>query len=583
MARTILASLISLLAIFLVMDGPQSLGLLIYDEQFAIIILGAALALCFIAGETSHIQRLILCGLALATFVFAWRYPVLSQEFYSHPFEVQLIGAIFVALTFIGLYRTNGMGLVLVLAIFLGYALIADLIPGTLQGRGQAIHELVGYLVVDSTAMLGSPLMIIATIVVLYIFFGALLARSGGSNWFTDISIALVGHSRGGPAKVAVISSALFGSISGSAVANVASTGVITIPMMKESGLTARQAGAFEAAASTGGQVMPPVMGAAGFLMAEFLQVSYGEVIKAAAVPALLFFFSVLLQAHWLSAPPTLAHAERQLSGRSLRQVLRSGWYFTIPFAVLIFSLFGLNQSAGKAAIWASLALILLGSFWSYGGKKLRPIDVWESLVATGEVAISIILVGAMAGMVIGVLEVTGLSFSLTFLLVQLGQMNPLILLGLTAVVCIILGMGMPTSGIYLLVVMLAAPPLIQIGFEPIAVHLFILYFGLMSMISPPVAVAAFTAASIAGSKPMETALTAVQLSWPAFIVPFLFVYNPGLLFVEGIGIGIWTMMGAAVGIVGVSMALAARRPKNQRMLAMTIGSLALWLIATAV
>ena len=382
---------------------------------------------------------------------------------------------------------------------------------------------------VDLNALFGLPLEIITSIVVVFIFFGQLLLRTGGSEWFTELAIATTGRSRGGAAKIAVVASGLFGSISGSAVSNVASTGVLTIPLMRKGGYSKTSAAAFETVASTGGQVMPPIMGAAAFLMSERLELPYSDIVIAALLPALLYYIAVFIQADVEAARNKIpAISKDQI--RRIRDVLKEGWHFALPFAVLIFALFVMNRRPDTAALWACGTIIVVSFVFGYKGRRIGLTEIWDSITGTGKIAIDIIIIGAMAGLIIGVIEVTGLSFGLTFLLVQLGQGSLIALLGLTAVVCIILGMGMPTTAIYLIVATLATPPLRQLGVSAIAADMFVLYFGLLSMITPPVAIAAFTAANMAGARPMKTALTAVKYGWPAFIVPFLFVLSPSLL-----------------------------------------------------
>lgn len=535
----ILGTILTVVALAMAGDVPFHFGIAIFDQQALGIVLGLGLAIVFInipARRGAGVERkapivdVALAVLAAAMGIFfAIRYPVLSNEYYFHQTETFLIGIVLIPLVIEALRRTAGMGLVTILVVFLLYGLGADLVPGQLQGRAQGFPQLTSYLGVDYNAMFGLPLVIITGVVILFIFLGQLLLRSGGSEWFTDVAIALTGRSRGGSAKIAVVASGMFGSISGSAVSNVASTGVLTIPLMRRGGYSAPAAGAFEAVASTGGQIMPPIMGAAAFLMAERLAIGYSEVIVAALLPALLYYFAVFIQADIEAARRNIPPIPREQM-RPILQVLREGWFFALPFAVLIVSLFWLNRRPETAALWAAGSLIVVSIVFGYKGKRINVRDVLQCLSGTGAVAVDIIVVGAMAGLIIGVIEITGLSFGLTFLLVQVGKGSLLLLLLLTALVSIILGMGMPTTAIYLIVATLAAPPLRELGIDPIAADMFVLYFGLLSMITPPVAIAAFTAANLAGARPMQTALLACRYGWPAFIVPFLFVLSPSLL-----------------------------------------------------
>jgi TRAP transporter 4TM/12TM fusion protein len=317
--------------------------------------------------------------------------------------------------------------------------------------------------------------------------------------------------------------------ISGSAVSNVATTGVITIPLMKQSGYEPKVAGAIEAVSSTGGQIMPPIMGAAAFLMAELLQISYAEVVVAAIIPAVLYYVAVFIFADLEAARKNIAPLPADQIPL-LSRAFMDGWFFLIPIGVLIYTLFWLNRTPEQSALWAAATVVIVNWIFGYKGRRLRPVDLFNAVRDTGLVVTDVIVVGAMAGIIIGIIDVTGLGFGLTFILVQFGQQSLAALLVLTAIVCIILGMGMPTTAIYLLVATLAAPPLIKLGIHPLAAHMFVFYFGLVSLITPPVAIAAFVAANLAGAQPMETAVQAVRLGWTALVVPFMFVLSPNLI-----------------------------------------------------
>ena len=533
----VLGLIITLIAVALASELFFYIGVTIFTQQALGLVLGCSLAIVFISTPIKGKQKnsiplydLIFATLGLAIGIYiSYRYPVVSAEFYERREEAFWIGIIVVPLVIEALRRTAGLGLVLIVLVFLLYGFFADLVPGQLNGRSQSFFKLIAYLGTDLNALFGLPLIIITTIVLLFILFGQVLLKSGGSDWFTDLAMSLTGRSRGGSAKISIVASAMFGSISGSAVSNVASTGVLTIPLMRKGGYKASSAGAFEAVASTGGQIMPPIMGAAAFLMAERLELSYNEVILAALVPALLFYYAIFIQADIEAVKRKIPPIPKEQI-RPFSSVIREGWYFFIPFIILIFSLFELNKRPETAAIWSIASSIILSFIFSYKGKKLNFKKVFECLVNTGRAGVDILIIGAMAGIIIGVVEVTGLSFGLTFVLVQLGGENVLLLLIVTALVSIVLGMGMPTTAIYLIVATLAAPPLVELGIEKIAADMFVLYFGLMSMITPPVAIAAFTAANLAKAKPMETALLACKYGWPAFILPFIFVFSPALL-----------------------------------------------------
>jgi len=518
------------------------IGIALITEQVICGVLGLTFAIVYLnvspRGQVS-VELPWYDGLAaLVGFILGWylffRYPTLLDQIAYMPKESTMVGFLLISLTAEALRRTAGWGLLCVLLVFFVYGLFGHYVPGTLSGRSLEIGKFFSYLGIDTNALLGTPLIIIFTVVVVFIFLGQVLLRSGGSEFFTDLAAALMGRSRGGSAKIAVVASGLFGSISGSAVSNVASTGVITIPLMRQGGYSRRVAGAIEAVASTGGQIMPPIMGAAAFLMAELADVVYQEVILAAILPALLYYISVFLQADLEAGKIGIKPIpEDQIP--TLANVLSSGWYFLVPFIILLGTLFWLNSPPETAALFGTISICVLGSLFAYNEKKLTFYILWTCLKKTGEISVDIIIIGAAAGLIIGVLEATGLSFGLTFMLVQVGEGHLFLLLVLTALICIILGMGMPTTAIYFLLAVLATQPLIDLGIEPLAAHLFVLYFGLMSMITPPVALAAFTAAKLADARPMGTALAACQFGWPAFIVPFLFVLAPNLIMVGDI------------------------------------------------
>jgi TRAP transporter 4TM/12TM fusion protein len=394
-----------------------------------------------------------------------------------------------------------------------------------------------------------------AVVIIAFILFGGLLAATGGSAFFTDAALLGMGRFRGGAMKIAVLASGLFGSISGSAVANVAGTGVITIPMIKRNGYPAHKAGAIEAVASTGGQLMPPVMGAAAFLMAEFLSIPYSSVVLAALVPALLYYVALFIQADLEAARLGISGVPK--SEMPPRRPVLQGAHFLLAFVLLIWALFWLRWQPERAALLAAVSVIVTSLIFGYRGVRPSIRTLLGSIAGTGHVVVEIILISAGAGIVIGVLNVTGLSFNLTYALVQIGGGNMILLLALSAIVCIVLGMGLPTLGVYVLLAALVAPALIEVGIEPIAAHLYVLYFGMMSMITPPIAMAAFAAASIARAPAMATGFAAMRFGWSAYVIPVLFVFSPTLLLIGApmeVGVAIVT---ATVGVWLVSAALA--------------------------
>jgi TRAP transporter 4TM/12TM fusion protein len=541
----------------------QALGLLLQTEQFLAVMLGLALALVFLSQPArsdtprDHVPWYdwILAGIGLCLGIYiAIYFGPLSEEVVSRPADGLIVAFLVIPLVIEGLRRVAGNALVIVVVCFLIYALVGDLVPGQLAGRPVKLTQLVYYLTWDPGSMLGLPMVVASTIVIAFIFFGQLLFASGGSAFFTDISLAVMGRYRGGSAKIAVTASSLFGTISGSAVSNVTSTGVITIPLMRQGGYPPHVAAAIEAVASTGGQLMPPVMGAAAFLMAEFLQVPYRDVVVAALLPALLYYFALFVQADLLAGRIGITRVEESRIPK-IGGVLKRGWHFLLPFVVLVVALFQFNWSPERSALTAAVVLMFSGSLIGYGEKRLTLRAIIDAVRGTGIASLDLLMIAAAAGFVIGVLNISSLGFALTLALVQIGGNNMWLLLVLSAAVCIVLGMGMPTTGVYILLAALVAPSLVKVGVPEMAAHMFVMYFGMMSMITPPVAIAAYAAASLAQTDPMKTGWAAVRFGWVAYIIPFLFVRSPSLLLT---GDPITIAVAIVTALAGVWMVCAA-------------------------
>ncbi|MBI2372028.1 MAG: TRAP transporter fused permease subunit, partial [Deltaproteobacteria bacterium] len=398
------------------------------------------------------------------------------------------------------------------------------------------------------------PVGVSAEVVFYFILFGAFLEKSGGGRLFLDLAYFITGRTRGGSAKASVISSALFGTISGSAVANVVVDGIFTIPLMKKTGFSPAFAAAHEATASTGGQIMPPVMGAAAFIMAEILGIPYWNVAVAAAVPAVLYYISLYFTAD-LSAVKHGIKAVPREELPDVRAGLRARLHVLLPLFVLVYFLY-----AGYSLMVGAFACVLLTVAVSVlrAATRVGPRRALEALRAAGQDALGVAIPSAAAGLVIGVIVYTGLALKFTGLVIGLAGSSLLLALFLTMIACLILGMGMPTSAAYLMGAILLAPALQRLGLTPLAAHMFIFYFAVISMITPPVALAAYAAASIAGSNLWETGLRAFVLALAGFIIPYAFVYNTALLlqgpWAEVIwvsvsaGLGVWALAGAIVG-----------------------------------
>jgi TRAP transporter 4TM/12TM fusion protein len=539
-----------------VLDLPRPLGLNLYTEQLLLAVLGLAIAICFLTAPASPRYKgrvpwwdlsAAFAGLALCVYL-AWAYPVLSDRLTMRPLDGILMSAALALLVLEGTRRMAGFSLVGFTLGGVVYAMLGHYLPGVFQSRPVDFTRLLVYLNLDTNALLGQSLQIGIIVIVPFILLGQVLGRCGGSEFFTDLARAWMGRYRGGSAKVAVVGSAFFGMISGSAVANVSAVGVVTIPLMKRSGFPAQIAAAIEAVGSTGGQLMPPVMGAAAFLMAEVLQVPYAQVMIAAIIPALLYylalFFAVDIEA-----------AKRGIKGEPAERlpqtlvVLKAGWYFPLPFVVLVYALVQWNWQAEHAALLATAVLIALSLAFGYKGERVPVKDIVKAIVSTGGTVVDLILICAVSGMFIGILNITGLAFGMTLQLLEITGQNLPVMLLLTAGMAILLGLGLPTVGVYIIMATLIAPALVKVGVAPMAAHMFLLYFGVMSMVTPPVALSAFAAANIAGADVDKTGWTATRIGWAAYIVPFLFAVSPSLL-MQGDPLTIaWAVLTAALGI----------------------------------
>lgn len=544
-----MAALMTVIALIWASDVLRLVGIAVYTEQYIALLLAFAIPLVYLTipalkavdnssdeDEYAGPQRQIpwydllaaLIGCLLSLYIML-RFPDLSQLTAKRPLDGLIPAIVMLVLLLEGVRRSSGFIIALVVASVIVLAFVGHLLPADISGRRIIPDHYIYFLLWDSTAVLGPVMKIVTTIVLAFVFFGTVLFKTGGATFFTDASASLMGKYRGGQAKISILGSSLFGTISGSVVANVVTTGVVTIPMMKKAGFRPKLAGAIEAVASTGGQLLPPVMGVTAFLMAEFLQVEYSAVALAALVPALLFYAALFIQADLEAGRANM----RGLDPSEIpdgRKLLKSGWFFPIPFVVLITALFVLKYRPETAALLASASI--LATILIFGFRGTRPsLHQWFLIFRdTGLKVLDIFMVAAAAGVVIATLNYTGLGFGLTLAMVHLSGGNLFALLAISAVACIVLGMGMPTTGVYILLATLIAPALIQMGVQPMAAHLFILYFGCLSMITPPVAIGAFAAANIARADPLATGFEAVRFGWAVFVIPFLFVLSPSLL-----------------------------------------------------
>ena len=493
----------------------------------------------------------ILGAAAPAYIVIAYQSLVLRSGLVSGTDLV--IGTAGIVLVIEAARRVVGLPMVCVVLAFLLYAFVGPYMPGVLAHRGLTLSQLVGHLYFTTEGVFGIPLGVSSTFIFLFILFGAYLESTGLGKFFIDLANSIAGWASGGPAKVAVLSSGLMGTVSGSSVANVVGTGSLTIPMMKKLGYHKNFAGAVEAAASTGGQLMPPVMGAAAFLMAEFVGVPYIEIVKAAVIPALLYFAGVWLGVHFEAKRENLKGIPRSELPK-LSTILKERGHLALPLIVIVYLLV-----AGYTPMRAALFAIILSILCSMIRKstRMKPLEIVVGLERGARGVLSVLVACAAAGIVIGVVTKTGVGLKLASGLLDLSGGMLLPTMFFTMLTAIILGMGVPTTANYVITSTIAAPAIIQMGVPVLCAHMFVFYFGIIADVTPPVALAAFAGAGIAGGNPLRTGINASKLAIAAFIIPYMFVLSPNLLMIDATALNlITTTVTALVGMIALSSAL---------------------------
>ncbi len=538
------------------------LGLVVYSAQFLALMLGAALVATFLnvrarAGEAGDrvpwYDWLLIAGALVVTGFVVANYQWLVYELSRLTALRISLGVAAIALVFEATRRLIGWTLILVAGAFILYARFGDLMPGILALPPSSWERIAVYTYLDSNALLGLPLKVAAQTIITFILFGAVLRATKGDTFITDLALSLMGRFRGGPAKVSVAASTLFGTVSGSAVSNVAVIGPISIPMMERAGYRKHQSAAIEAVSSTGGQIMPPVMGITAFLMADFLAIPYREVVLAALLPGLLYYVALFAQVDLEAAKNGLKGLRRADLPRFL-PTLKRGLGFAIPLAVLIYAVVFAFWAPGKAGLAAAVTALLVG----YAGRFSRPsrADLVDAVLSTGRTSLSILILTAVAGLVIGALQLAGLGFAMSTILLSLAGDNVFLILAMTGVVCVVLGMALPTAVIYTMLAVLVAPALVDLGVDRLAAHFFIFYMGMLSMITPPVCFATFTAAAIAQSGFWITAMSGMRFGIAAYLLPFVFPFSLGLLMIGGPLQIIVAFVTAALGLVAISAGL---------------------------
>jgi TRAP transporter 4TM/12TM fusion protein len=511
---------------------------------------GAILALTFLyypAFRQSSKQKLsvidvclALCAISTTVYLVVEYSNIIQRGGIASTWDY-IFGGMLIILVLEAARRLSGLALPLLSILFLLYALFGRSFSGIFRHRGYDLEQVSAYLYTTTEGIFSTAIGVSATYIFLFILFGAFLQKSGMGQFFNDLALAIAGHTKGGPAKVAVIASGFLGSINGAAVANVVTTGAFTIPLMKKIGYKKDFAGAVEASASVGGQILPPIMGASAFIMAEVLGIPYSTIALTAILPALLFYLGILIQIHFRASKNGLEGLEREQLPK-VSDVLKERGHLLIPLIFLFYMLFFSGTTIIFSAFWTIIVTILVSLVRKTTRMSWR--DVLEALEVGARTSLGVAVACAAVGIIVGVATLTGFGLKLASGIVALGGDNLFLTLIFTMIACIILGMGLPSIPTYIITATMAAPALIQQGIEPLVAHLFVFYFGIFANITPPVALAAFAAAGISGGNPMRTGFVSMKLAIAGFIIPFLFVYNNELLLID------ITLLGALLVII---------------------------------
>jgi TRAP transporter 4TM/12TM fusion protein len=566
-----LATLMSLYALLYWTDLFTCLGMDISARQHSAAILGLVLVTTyFLFPATRRDSRdkvpwydvlLALLSLVPCAYVVFF-YEILTDHFaigLTTRYEV-IFGLTIMLMVIEATRRVIGPILTALAVFFCLHPLVANYFPWIFHARGYSIERVVGHFYLSGDGILGLPMAVCAKIVVPFIIFGQILQSTGGGGFFLNLALSSMGHMRGGAAKAATIASGLFGMLSGSSLANVATTGVVTIPLMKRIGYTPEFAGAVEAVASNGGSIVPPIMGAVAFIMAEILNIPYWNICVAALIPALLYYFCIVIQIDLRAAKAGIRGLPRKQLP-SLKKTLKDGWVYLPPFFVLIYLLSIHQYSPGRGAFWSIITLIITSSLRK--GTRLNGRKVIKAFENVGRIMCTVGVACSVAGIIMASIGLTAIGIKFTGELIDLSGGNSFMLLLIAAAGTFILGMGLPQIACYIMVAILVAPALIQGGIQPIAAHLFAYWFALTSFITPPVCLSVYTASSIAKSNIMRTGIQAVGLGVVMYIVPFIFVYNSSLLLMGSIKAIIISVIAASVGILMLGVGVEGYSCRN--------------------
>ena len=496
----------------------------------------------------------ILCALSLAIPIYIWTdyYNFIHRSGVPNAMDTA-ITTIMVLLVIEAARRVTGKAVPALSILFIAYGLLGRNLPGMFGHRGYTWPQLADTMI-GTEGIFGTSVGVSAGIIFIFILFGAVMARSGLGQFFNDIAMALAGSAKGGPAKVSVIASAFLGTINGSAVANVCTTGPFTIPLMRKCGYTKEFAGAVESAASVGGQILPPIMGAAAFIMADILGISYSNILVWAAIPALLFFVGVMVQVHLRADKTNLIGMPKDQLPK-IGDVMRQRGHLLLPLLFLLYMLFFSGQTVVRSAFWTIIATIVVS--WFRKETRMGPKVILAAFADGARQTVTVAIACASIGIIVGVFARTGFGLTMADAIISLGRISLLLTLVLTMLTCMILGLGVPSIPAYIITSTIATSALANLGIMPAAAHMFVFYFAMFANITPPFGLVAFAAAGLSGGDPVKTCVQSVKLAIAGFIVPFIFVYSPSLMLIDTTFLGgLWVAITAVVGICMMAMAV---------------------------
>jgi TRAP transporter 4TM/12TM fusion protein len=500
-----------------------------------------------------HGYAIALTCLALGAYVLCTWFKKVGECGLCPPGYELALGTVFLLICMEAARRTLGWVFPIIAIVSMVYARFGEFLPGILAHKNYPFERIVGNMFITTDGVFGMLAGISATYIFLFILFGSMLRAAGGGDFFINLSFGLFGHVRGGPAKIAVVASSLFGMLSGSGTANVAGTGQITIPLMKRNGYKPHFAAAVETVSSAGGLLMPPIMGSAVFIIMEILGVSYVTIMKAAGLTAILYYVGLFLMIDLEAQKMGMVGLPKEDLPK-LKKTLKEGWFFIIPIGVLIFFLVYSKVSVTRAAFWATIAIPIC-SIFAAPEKRMTPRQILTGLQEGALTALPVVAILSLGGVVLGMITLTGLGLMMSGLLIKMSGGKLIVLLFMTMVASIILGMGVPPVAAYIVLAILVVPALIKLGVYPLAAHLFVFYFATIAGITPPMAPDAFVAAGIADAPMMRTAFTACRLALVIFIVPYMFVYNNALLLIGSFGQILQVCVTAFFGVMALACA----------------------------